>query len=245
MGNKIFNIQPVKSGKTASAIFKFLEDSRNTLFICKDNFHAKEVTNKIGNGVSPNIITSTALEFLKRNINKYTTIILDDYLDFSNKKDIYLCIKNFATAKNIYIYSSLNKSFYASSFITKLKPAIPYLALKKVALDNYMSEDTFNDLYYNFLTDSSFTFNEKTSSTPNPSEPKYLSLFDFLGKPAGKELGGKVYQTALVKNVPIKTKEISNPIHTGTVMMYPVEFLNSLDLLKDTVINKNDSEFAF
>ena len=35
MGNKIFNIQPVKSGKTASAIFKFLEDSRNTLFICK------------------------------------------------------------------------------------------------------------------------------------------------------------------------------------------------------------------
>jgi hypothetical protein len=227
MGNKIFNIQPVKSGKTASAIFKFLDDSKNTLFICKDSFHAEEVLSKIGDSCSPNIIASTELEFIKSNINKYTSIVIDDYLAFTNKKDIYLCIKNFARAKNIYIYSSLNKSFYASSFITKLKPTIPYLALKKVALDNYMSEDVFNDLYYSFLTDCSFTFNEKTSTTPNPSEPVFLSLFDFLGKPAGMKLGGEVYKHALLNDIPTKIKSISNPKYTGGIVMYPLNFLNS------------------
>jgi hypothetical protein len=227
MGNKIFNIQPVKSGKTASAILKFLDDSKNTLFICKDNFHAREVSDKIGNGASPNIITSTELEFIKSNINKYTSIVIDDYLAFTNKKDIYLCIKNFARAKNIYIYSSLDKSYNASLFITKLKPSIPYLALKKIALDNYMSKDTFNDLYYSFLTDCSFIFNAKTPTTLNPSEPIFLSLFDFLGKPAGMKLGGEVYKHALLNNIPTKVKSISNPKYTGEVVMYPLNFLNS------------------
>jgi hypothetical protein len=54
---------------------------------------------------------------------------------------------------------------------------------------------------------------------------EYLSLYDFLGKAAGKELGTKVKEEADKIGVPFQIREISNPKYEGKVLLYPRDFL--------------------
>jgi len=56
-------------------------------------------------------------------------------------------------------------------------------------------------------------------------EGNYMSLFDFLGKPAGMELGREVCNEAIRRKVDIGKREISNKAYTGNVHLYPEEFL--------------------
>ena len=56
-----------------------------------------------------------------------------------------------------------------------------------------------------------------------------LSLYDYLGRAAGAELGKKVADAAANyegKKVKFKTKHVSNPYYEGEVMMYPKWFLD-------------------
>lgn len=55
---------------------------------------------------------------------------------------------------------------------------------------------------------------------------KYYSLYEYLGRPAGPELGKKVYRTAKILKQPIETKEVKNVSYTGRVICYTKEFLN-------------------
>jgi len=52
-----------------------------------------------------------------------------------------------------------------------------------------------------------------------------MSLYDYLGKPAGSDLGKQVYLSAVRKNITVELREISNPKYTGNVMLYPESFL--------------------
>jgi hypothetical protein len=54
---------------------------------------------------------------------------------------------------------------------------------------------------------------------------EYLSLYDYLGKAAGEKLGFEVKQEADKQEILTQTREISNPKYTGTVHLYPKEFL--------------------
>ena len=54
---------------------------------------------------------------------------------------------------------------------------------------------------------------------------EYLSLYDYLGYPAGNELGKEVAAAASKSNVKFETREVSNPKYTGKVMLYPENFL--------------------
>jgi hypothetical protein len=54
-----------------------------------------------------------------------------------------------------------------------------------------------------------------------------LSLFDYLGKPAGIELGDKVYKAAKASQVPTSIREVHTKTYSGKVMLYPKEFLDS------------------
>ena len=53
----------------------------------------------------------------------------------------------------------------------------------------------------------------------------YISLYEFLGKPAGGHLGKQVYTHAKKIGVKVQHKEISNPKYSGKVMLYPIGFL--------------------
>ena len=53
-----------------------------------------------------------------------------------------------------------------------------------------------------------------------------LSLFDYLGYAAGKELGTQVAEYAKIRKAKCSTRYVSNPSYTGTVMLYEKEFLD-------------------
>ena len=56
-------------------------------------------------------------------------------------------------------------------------------------------------------------------------ENEMMSLYDFLGRAAGGDLGKQVAEAATKAKVGFELKEVSNPKYTGKVMMYPKEFL--------------------
>jgi len=59
-------------------------------------------------------------------------------------------------------------------------------------------------------------------------EPRetFMSLYDYLGKAAGSELGKKVAAAACKSKIQPKQRSISNPKHTGMVFLYPKDFLD-------------------
>ena len=57
-------------------------------------------------------------------------------------------------------------------------------------------------------------------------ENQMLSLYDYLGKAAGKDLGNQVYKAASAQKIKITEKQVSNPVYKGKVLMYPKSFLD-------------------
>jgi len=56
---------------------------------------------------------------------------------------------------------------------------------------------------------------------------EYLSLYDYLKKPAGEQLGKEVAIAAIQNKISIQTRKVSNPKYTGIVNLYPKDFLDS------------------
>lgn len=55
---------------------------------------------------------------------------------------------------------------------------------------------------------------------------QFLSLYDYLRKAAGPDLGKEVHKAAQVQGIPFKYKQVSNPQYTGKVNLYPRTFLD-------------------
>jgi hypothetical protein len=53
----------------------------------------------------------------------------------------------------------------------------------------------------------------------------FKSLYDYLGRAAGKELGEQVNKAARAARIPVMTKQVSNPAYKGKIMMYPENWL--------------------
>lgn len=64
---------------------------------------------------------------------------------------------------------------------------------------------------------------------------EYLSLYDYLGKPAGGELGKQVAAAAGKEGIKLEIREVSNPRYTGIVYLYPKDFLEFYFREPDTV----------
>ena len=65
-------------------------------------------------------------------------------------------------------------------------------------------------------------------------ENQMLSLYDYLGKAAGKDLGNQVYKTASAQKIQITEKQVSNPVYKGKVLMYPKSFLDNYFQVEQT-----------
>jgi len=53
-----------------------------------------------------------------------------------------------------------------------------------------------------------------------------LSLYDYLGKAAGPELGKAVWNTAKAQKIKPEEREVSTPKYSGKILMYPKSFLD-------------------
>ena len=52
-----------------------------------------------------------------------------------------------------------------------------------------------------------------------------MSLYDYLDRAAGMELGEQVAKVATASGVKMDTRYVSNSVYTGNVTLYPEEFL--------------------
>lgn len=55
----------------------------------------------------------------------------------------------------------------------------------------------------------------------------YASLYEYLGKRAGMELGQQVFKAAKEQRIKCKTQEVNQGGYSGKVMCYPRTFLKS------------------
>jgi hypothetical protein len=58
-------------------------------------------------------------------------------------------------------------------------------------------------------------------------ETEMVSLFDYLKKPAGPELGKQVALAAMNEKIHIESKQVSTPKYKGNILMYPKSWLNN------------------
>jgi hypothetical protein len=77
----------------------------------------------------------------------------------------------------------------------------------------------------------------------------YMSLFDFLGKPAGKDLGKEVFDYSKKIRITVKYRDITTPKYTGNICLYPLGFLvsyfNSKNNLNVVVEPKEEDNLPF
>jgi hypothetical protein len=55
---------------------------------------------------------------------------------------------------------------------------------------------------------------------------KFISLFEYLGKAAGTELGLEVYKKAVESNEPISYRNVTTAKYSGKVKLYRTAFLS-------------------
>lgn len=55
---------------------------------------------------------------------------------------------------------------------------------------------------------------------------EWVSLYDYLGRPAGSELGEKVYKVAKSLAIPTQTRHVTTRKYTGDVILYPKSFVD-------------------
>ena len=53
-----------------------------------------------------------------------------------------------------------------------------------------------------------------------------MSLYDYLGRPAGSKLGQQVASAAAQNKIKFETRHVSTKNYTGDIMLYPKTFLD-------------------
>ena len=59
-----------------------------------------------------------------------------------------------------------------------------------------------------------------------------ISLYDYLGKAAGSELGKQVNAYAYIRQAETGLRYVKNPVYEGNIMLYTREFLDEFFLVQ-------------
>jgi hypothetical protein len=144
-------MRPRQTGKTTSAILKYLESPNDTLLVTINHsmvdylkFDILKLTNN--SDLTINLCSEINLLDFLRGKDKFKTIILDEYMFFKNKEDVYYAINN-RKPESLIIYSTSDKQYKLS-----LLHAITYQKLNNIYFDK--SNKEYKELYHNFITDS-------------------------------------------------------------------------------------------
>ena len=68
-----------------------------------------------------------------------------------------------------------------------------------------------------------------------------VSLYDYLGRAAGSELGKQVADYAKIRKTVVGSRQVKNPKYKGTILTYTPEFLDEFFKVK-SVIGTNRSK---
>ncbi len=151
---KVFLMQPRQSGKTTKAMYEFVKDPDNTIFVTHSYDMVKHIHDRVGGNIK-NFTSSN--QFKNKFIGRRPkNIILDEYMFFRNRDEIYKEIQ-VINPENVYIYSTSDKLYDKKlfDFVKENKRTTSYQDLLKKygdKLTDYIEKQIY-DLYYNFLTD--------------------------------------------------------------------------------------------
>ncbi len=89
-----------------------------------------------------------------------------------------------------------------------------------------------------------------TPLEPEPLPTKFLSIFEYSGKPAGTKLGGFIYNKSRHQGIKIKTKDITSKNYQGRIILYPESWLseNLYKLVEEyrlESLNQGDDDLPF
>jgi hypothetical protein len=75
----------------------------------------------------------------------------------------------------------------------------------------------------------------------------FMSLYDYLGRAAGGELGKVVYKRAKELNIPTSTTEVKNSKYEGKIILYPKSFLEEYfnTVQEEYIFNKSNDDLPF
>jgi len=62
-----------------------------------------------------------------------------------------------------------------------------------------------------------------------------VSLYDYLGRAAGSELGKQVAEYAKIKQAPSSQRHVENPRYKGLIQLYQREFLDEFFKVKSVI----------
>ena len=151
---KEFLMQPMRSGKTTKAMYEFVKDPDNTIFVTHNYEMVKYVHNRVGGNLK-NITSSNHFKY-KIVGRRLKNIILDDYMFFKNRDEIYKEIQ-VIQPDNVYIFSTSDKLYDKKifDFVKENKRTTSYQDLLQKYGDKLTEciEKEIYSLYYNFLTD--------------------------------------------------------------------------------------------
>lgn len=156
---KYFLLQPRQSGKTTKALYEYSKDPENTIFVAFNRDNADRACKSIG-GDRKRFLTAERFMYSMRGYH-IKNIILDEYMFFPNKKEIYDTI-HIHNPENVYIFSTSNKMYDEVLFklIKHLKVRMSLQSIIDLIKDILKTPllangviDELNELYYNFLTD--------------------------------------------------------------------------------------------
>lgn len=151
---KVFLMQPRQSGKTTKAMYEFVKDPDNTIFVTHNYDMVKHIHDRVGGNIK-NFTSSS--QFSNKIIGiRPKNIILDEYMFFKNRDEIYKEIQ-VIQPENLYIFSTSDKLYDKKlfDFVKENKRTISYHGLLEKYRDKLTQyiEKQIYDLYYNFLTD--------------------------------------------------------------------------------------------
>ena len=153
---KLYYPMEQRSGKTTMAIEKFLQDSVDTLFVSFNYQSAKRICRSI-NGNLTNFTGSDNFDKMIRGRNP-KNIILDEYLLYNNKREIYEVINTCLRVKNLYIFSTPEYSEKAFNFVKANKKNNTLGEVYNIYSNTYAeltesAKHEIDDLYHNLITD--------------------------------------------------------------------------------------------
>lgn len=183
--NKYFLMQARQTGKTSKAVYEYLKDPLNTVFIVTNDKNKEHIINKLGDK-NANVLTED--EFLTECEYSPYRIILDEYMFFKRKKDIYEKINRLDPA-NLFIFSTSDNVYKKDifDFVFDLKNSLLFKEYTGVKTEEVIKE--IEDLRYNFLTDPDTILIDKNYGSP-------LTLK--YGETQLKEMYGKTYAVEIL-----------------------------------------------
>ena len=185
--NKYFLMQARQTGKTSKAVYEYLKDPLNTVFVVTNEKNKEHIIDKLGDK-NANVLTEE--EFLTEHKYVSRNYILDEYMFFKHKKDVYEKI-NSLDPSNLFIFSTSDKVYKKDifDFVYDLKNTLLFKEYTGVKTEEVIKE--IEDLRYNFLTDPDMILIDKNYGSPLTFKYSETQLKEMYGKTYDLEILNK------------------------------------------------------